>query len=709
MTLVRVVFRDHSDRLIERFVEICRSLHFDFGLNDINADVMKFDKLINDLYCECFPRRIKFISSKRLGKPWLSSAIFKSIKTKCQYYKLFKLGLMSSNCFKQFRNRLTGVIREAKKRHYTAMFNDCRNNIKSTWKLINELVGTKGDKDCISSIIRDNDDVHSACGVASKFNEYFANVSTNIDATIPPATSDPVASINVNCMNSIYLSPISPSEIRSLIKGLKNSTYGLDRLPTKMFKHVGDALSLPISKLINASIATGVFPDLLKAATVVPVHKAGIMSLFTNYRPISVLPLLSKIFEKCICVRLVNFFGRENIINVNQFGFQRGKCTYDAIANFTEYLYENLNLKKHIVGVFIDLRKAFDTVKHDILLRKLYVYGIRGLAHRWFESYLSNRTQCVRIGSFKSKSLSVTSGIPQGSVIGPLLFLIYINDLPRISENAHFTLFADDTTIAFAHSNYSDAVSTMCSYLERLNEWTINNRLSLNADKTSAMLFTNRMNSVETPIILRVANVTIDLFASVKFLGVIIDHKLNFSSHINSICTKLSKTAGVLYRISADVPDSVLINLYYSLVYPYLLYGILIWGGTAQVHLRPLELIHKRIVRIITRSDYLAASLPLFHRTKILKLSDLYLFQLGIHMYKLNFASQVNYPNYSYETRFRNNAISSFQRLTSTQRSLTHCGPRYWNLIPRPIRDSSTLPLFKKKLKQLLLDSYQTA
>jgi len=222
---------------------------------------------------------------------------------------------------------------------------------------------------------------------------------------------------------------------------------------------------------LNDSLSSGTFPDKLKLATVVPVHKAGSETDINNYRPISVLPLLSKIFERCFCNRLVQFLNSQGVISANQFGFQKSKNTTDAILNFIEGVYDDLNCRKHVLGVSIDLRKAFDTVCHDILLRKLEKYGVRGLPLVWLRSYLRDRYQSVRIGAATSGSRLITCGVPQGSILGPVLFLVYINDLPNISNSADFTLFADDTTLSCSDSDYSQLMRNTNFNIDEVFRW----------------------------------------------------------------------------------------------------------------------------------------------------------------------------------------------------------------------------------------------
>ena len=266
----------------------------------------------------------------------------------------------------------------------------------------------------------------------------------------------------------------------------------------------------------------------------------------------------------------------------------------------------------------------------------------------------------VKIGSSISRPRLVSHGVPQGSVLGPIMFLVYINDLPNVSNIAHFTLFADDTTLSHSNNDYGNLIRDVSSTAGRVFEWTVNNRLSLNTEKTSAILFTNRLAAVESPRMLNIKGVSVSFDDSFKFLGIQIDNKLKFSGHINLICSKLSKTAGILYRVRDFVPGNVLLKLYHSLVYPYLLYGILLWGGTCSVHLNPLRVVQKRILKTITHSHILDHSAPIFNRTKILNLDDIYNYHLGIYMYKLELSNSLSNPQHSYCTRYGNRALSEF-------------------------------------------------
>ena len=367
-----------------------------------------------------------------------------------------------------------------------------------------------------------------------------------------------------------------------------------------------------------------------------------------------------------------------------------------------EYIYDALNKKRSVVSVFIDFRKAFDTINHKILLDKLSVYGIRGLPLQLLTSYLTGRTQCVRIGSTKSTNKIVTCGIPQGSCLGPLLFLFYVNDLPNVSEHLSSVLFADDTTVFKSGDNLSQLTRHVNEDLVKIKSWCDANRLSLNIPKTSTTLFT--FSNFEAQNVL-IDNIPLATVSKSNFLGICVDNKLNFSSHIQNICSKLSKSTGIFYKLKHYVPQSVLIQLYYSLIYPYLIYGNILWGSTYTTHLKPLEVMQKKIIRAITNSPYNAHTTSLFKLLKILKLHDIHTFCIAKKMFysheDLCFATP-----HSYNTRNSSDARPSFQRLTTTQQSIKYVGPKVWNSIPSNVRCISSFNKFKSELKKHLIAQY---
>ena len=368
----------------------------------------------------------------------------------------------------------------------------------------------------------------------------------------------------------------------------------------------------------------------------------------------------------------------------------------------TEYFYRNLNDRFHSIAVYIDFQKAFDSIDHHILLQKLESYGIRGIALSWFESFLRDRSHRVKISNSFSDSKILNVGIPQGSQIAPVLLLLYINDLSNLSNVASTILFADDTTICFSGPNLSTLTSLCNSELEKFLTWTRANRLTLNVAKTNCMFISNRATDCP-PIFLD--NVPLQFQSSVKFLGIMIDHKLNFRDHIKMIKNKLSKNVGILYKVKSLVPPETLKSLYFSLLYPYLNYCIIVWGGTFATHIQPVKVIQKRAIRNLHNVPARTHTNPLFLQSKILKLDDIYKFRICEYFY-VNELEKNYLRNHSHDTRHRSSLVPEFQRLTTTQRSINYAGPTFWNSLPNDIKNSSSRKSFKTSLCNYLLDSY---
>ena len=393
---------------------------------------------------------------------------------------------------------------------------------------------------------------------------------------------------------SIDIPEINTAEIISVISSLSNSAAGYDEIPASIMKQLIVYYVQPLTLLINKSIAQGKFPDELKLAKVLPIYKNEDEQMIQNYRPISVLPFFSKIFEKIISIYITDFIEENGLFYSNQFGFRKSHGTNHAIIYLVEKVSKALDTGQFVIGVFLDLRKAFDTVNHDILIKKLESYGIRGNILNWLKSYLSNRTQYVHYNGYDSDKKTVTHGVPQSSILGPLLFILYINDFSRSSDLLFSILFADDTSVFIEGTNYDKVIDIVNKELELINIWLIANKLTVNIKKTHYMMFHR------TRIKYNIRDITINgknvaYTKNTKFLGVIIDNKLTWSDHIIYIKNKISKSIGIIHKTRNFLTKNTLTNLYYTFVYPYLIYCVEIWGNTNDIHLDPLIKIQKKV------------------------------------------------------------------------------------------------------------------
>ena len=465
-------------------------------------------------------------------------------------------------------------------------------------------------------------------------------------------------------------------------------------------------------------VKTGVFPSAFKVAKVLPLHKGDSDNLFTNYRPISLLPAFSKVFERLIYNRMYSFLVKFSILFSSQYGFRKHFSTEHALLELTNRIANALDNKYHASSIFIDLSKAFDTLDHSILLTKLSNCGFRGIFNDLILSYLSERKQSVLFNGVKSEFESITCGVPQGSILGPLLFLIYMNDIANSSSIAKFILFADDTSLFFESPTLSELNTLMNSEFKLIKNWMSANKLSLNISKTKFMVFSNSMKhqfNHENYIKLIIDKHTIENVSNFKFLGTWLDNNLNWKINTNEKCKKISQVLGIMYRIKHFISTDILKLLYNSLIQPHLLYGILAWYSDNRNNSKNttrLSKLQKRAMRIIDRANYNAHTEPIFKKYKILKLHDLYLNQGNklIQNLKMN-----QCPEYLKNAITKNNQIHSYNTRQATnihivnirteikKQTLSYKLHRISNVIENELKLSSVT---KTNVKRQLISQY---
>ena len=414
-------------------------------------------------------------------------------------------------------------------------------------------------------------------------------------------------------------------------------------------------------------------------------------------------------FERCIYARLWEFAVTNNIFTPYQHGFLKGKSTQDALLSLTENIYNCFNSRdgSFCVNIFVDFHKCFDTIDHAILIRKLELYGVTRTLLNLINNYLTNRTQSVRIKDSISPPLPISKGVPQGSVLGPLLFLFFINDLPNISNVFTPVLYADDTTLSFKCNSIPQATLLCNRELLKFYNWAVANKLSINfdIDKTYFMIHTFR-NFDLSNLNINLGNNTLTKCDSSKFLGVIVDDKLKLKNHVDYISKKISKSIGIIYKLSQlKMPLKVLKQLYYNLVYSYLNYNVCCYASTYESHLTKLYLLQKKAIRIINNASFLEHTDPLFFSNGILKVQDIHKLNVGLYMYENHTSVQFIRPH-DYSTRGHDDLRPQSARLTLTQNSISVVGPNIWNSIPEEIRNSPSRNSFKFSYKKFLLSFY---
>ena len=327
--------------------------------------------------------------------------------------------------------------------------------------------------------------------IAEGFNNLFSKIGLQTSQNVPTSNKCFSSFMPQPLEHSIFLDPIAPSEILNFAKKLKPKlSSGHDNISTKLLKETIDNILTPITHIINKSISTGIVPKQMKVAKVIPIHKSSDPSILKNYRPVSLLPAFSKLLEKIMYDKLMTFLTNKAVLYKHQYGFRPKHTTIHPIIHLLNHCASSISKTdpEFTLAVLCDMSKAFDVIDHDILLRKLNNYGIRGLANEWFRNYLSERQQFVEIDGEKSQMALIQIGVPQGSILGPLLYLIYVNDICN-SCQGNILSFADDTTLYTSHSNLDELYANANEQTNDLYQWFCSNRLSLNAKKKQSTLY----------------------------------------------------------------------------------------------------------------------------------------------------------------------------------------------------------------------------
>ena len=678
--------------------------------DDVDDNFGKFYSYFENMYNECFPVTTKRVPTKSLSKPWLSSGLKISIKTKNKMFKNLKLGLLTEQSYKSYKNRLTNLLKVAKKKYYTHLFTSFKTNTKKLWQAINQLTNSNSTKTNIPGLIVKEENLTDPSKISEAFNNYFVNASKELEGKLPPIDSDPLKYLNPRNPTSMPVPHATINDVINVFKSIKSKSCSIDDFSPGILKRNVHLLASPITLLFNQSVQQGKFPHKLKRAKVIPLYKKGAKTDVNNFRPISLLNIFSKIFEKIMKKFLIDFLDTQNIISDSQFGFQRKKCTEDVLIKFSKNIYEQLDKSNSVLSIFIDFSKAFDTVPHNILINKLHHYGIRDNILQWFSNYLSDRSQSTVFESKTSEPKSVTMGVPQGSVLGPILFLLFINDLPNVSKLFYTLLFADDATLSLCGHSPELLINVANDELYKFYLWCITNRLTVNTVKTFYMIFSNRAPPQMPPLVMKSGQNydPIKRVESTKFLGIHYDCDMSFKTHIVYLAKRLSKISALIFRVRSLMPEFVLKNIYHAHVTSIINYCNIIWSNTFPTHLDPLVKSQKRIIRLISNSDFLAHTLPLFKELKLLNIDNYRKYSLAIYFFKiLNSLLPNLQARHDYLTRYRDRPRPAAHHRTIYERSFIYQAPIVWNELMNAgstfIHNSLKISTFKRHMKHFLL------
>ena len=524
--------------------------------------------------------------------------------------------------FRNYRNTLNQIKLHLKRTHYIELFNKIGKNSQLLWNVMNNLLRKSNDKQSVTELKYNGSVTSDSAEICNIFNEHFSHAGKETEKTVKsPMGRAPLQ--YVKRRNSKFSIPrISETQISSIVMKMKaKHSSGYDGVSNYLLKSLIHVIKLPLCVVFNKSLQTGVFPNLMKLAKLIPLHKGGERDVCDNYRPISLLPIISKILERHVHKHMVKFLDENHILYPHQFGFRERHSTTDVIMSLIGEMLKALDSDLMVLSLFIDLKTAFNMVPHSLILDKLKVMGVEGVALDWFRDFLTNRKHYVAINNCKSDQKTMDIGVAQGSTLSVLLFQLLINDLPKCLKFCTGILYADDTTIFVIGRSLKFLRMKMNKNLENLSDWLSVNRLKLNVKKTKVVLF-NKEN-LNPHVDITFEGMEIECLQQFRFLGVLLDQSVSFESHFSMLYRKLMNYTFISRKLSQVLPSVCLKHLYYAFFHSNLMYGLVIWFPLLKERQhQTLCKLQKHSICILCQANFSDHCMPLFKKEEILVLSD---------------------------------------------------------------------------------------
>lgn len=704
---------------------------FQLQLNEISNNSNTF------LTSEYFSilNRCKAESTKRIPnctnsnkKCWVTQELLSAINERDRYLTLkhkFPRSEFICSKYKEHKLRCEKIRKTLKNGYFSSLIRKNIDNRRKLWKTFNLIMRNAPLNYKAINSIKDNDGVELSDKslITETFNTHFANIGSKLAADLQLRNNfRPVMKTNTfRNRHSMYIRNFTELEVSLVIQALKpNNNFGSDGISVNFIKNNTDILLSSLTKVINHIFQNGEFPDELKLARLTPVHKAGDKTCTNNYRPISNLPAIAKIAEKLLCSMLEEFASKHLLIHCHQYGFQKKSGTSSAVTQLLTFIQANMEKKLVTSSIFIDLTKAFDTISHSKILEKLEDMGLRGKARKLMKSYFRMRRQYVEIDKFCSDPTSIDYGIPQGSTLGPLLFILFINDIFNVQFRGKLILFADDAVLVYGENNVEDLFDAMQHDIILLEQWLYNNMLSLNSDKTKYLIFRTKNKNIDSSHHTIHSNgKIINEVTHIKYLGLIVDNGLSFIPHANQIKRKMAALTGVMGRLKRCVPINLMSSIYYAHIHSQFAYLFSSWGNMINsTTLQDIQVLQNKAIRHIYHVEYFIENkhtADILRDHRIMNITQQLKFNTAVLMYKIqnqliknSFILVRNMEIHNYLTRNRNDLHINRTRLSSSMNNILYKGAIIFNNISSNLKNVPSIVIFKKELKKEILQSSST-
>lgn len=695
-------------------------VHKKMVLNQNNF-IKKFQQLVNNHEIDTFEMLSSAIQvckkestsqyeiKYREGKDWITKEFLELIKKRDKLY-LEKIkhpfNQDTAREFQKQKNIVENKRKKLKQEYFRKKWNETGNNQKKQWKFINSLIKGKNKKSLITNIDMEGKILDDPKNIAEKMNQYFIDIGKSIINNVNSQTASTVNFEEISSDCSMNLYKTNAQEVQEALYELnKNAAPGYDNIYTKDLLTLKNCIVPILVKLINLSFKQGIFPDVLKVSKVSPIHKSGPTNIIDNYRPISVVPTLSKVIEIILKKRIINYISNCVHFDEYQYGFQEKSSTLSATIDFINHIASALDDKYYTLAVFVDLRKAFDVVDFSILLRKIQEMGIRGTALSLIKTYLQGREQFTVVDGVSSQTQNTKAGVPQGSVLGPLLYTLHVLSLKTSNIVGRYFKFADDTVLVYKGKDWKQLETTVNDDLKKYHSWLIKNKLQLNVKKTTYMTFFQKNMNLQN-IKVEIGGEEITRVHSTKYLGLVVDENLCWNSHITHIEKKVIPMVGAIYRCRDYLSPSSLHQIYSAYFLSIFSYLIPLWGTCGQTLFKKVNTLQNKVVKILFGLDYRMSTDTLYRVTKILPIQNILAIEQSKFAYKViknesKCNTNIVFVNqlHEYNTRAYNNVFLEPVRTNiGLNNPIAQC-MKIYNTLPKKIRDSPNITIFKNEIK----------